>query len=130
MTSSGAANDKYPRKDFRTGGGSGLVRRRWDRLPIAIPVFVRGSDETGKKFVEFATAANLNAGGMLLLTRRALPTGLVVTLEIPTPAPYTQAPGQEAKNALSATVLYESYSEGYHQCGLEFTHPLLAESTD
>ncbi|HET7841269.1 MAG TPA: PilZ domain-containing protein [Terriglobia bacterium] len=104
------------------------MRRRWERLPIAIPVFVRGSDETGRKFVEFATAANINAGGMLLMTKHPMPAGLVVTLEIPTPTPFFQVPGHPSKGAITATVLYENYSEGFHLCGMAFAEPLLDES--
>lgn len=113
----------------RLGNVEETARRRWARLPIAIPVFVRGSDETGRKFVEFATAANINAGGMLLVSKHPMPAGLEVTLEIPTPTPFFQAPGHVAKGALSATVLYESYSEGFHLSGMAFTEPLLEEQT-
>lgn len=125
MSSSGPANQKPTRKNNRAGEGEGTARRRWDRLPIAIPIFVRGSDESGKEFVEFTTAANINPGGMLLVSRRSLPVGLLVTLEIPTPTPFFQAPGQLSRSALSAKVLYENFSEGYHLCGMEFIRPLL-----
>ena len=37
-------------------------RRKWPRLPIAIPVFVRSRDEKGKELLEFATALNISAG--------------------------------------------------------------------
>ena len=38
-------------------------RRGWDRLPISIPFFVRGTKSSGEEFLEFATALNLSAGG-------------------------------------------------------------------
>ncbi len=41
-------------------------RRGWDRLPISIPFFVRGNKTDGEEFLEFATALNLSAGGLLL----------------------------------------------------------------
>ena len=47
-------------------------RRGWERLPISIPFFVRGSTAAGEEFLEFATALNLSAGGVLLATRRYL----------------------------------------------------------
>ena len=37
-------------------------RRGWDRLPISIPFFVRGTNAAGEEFLEFATALNLSAG--------------------------------------------------------------------
>ncbi len=128
MLALNAPSDYKQSKFMRFGRVENTVRRRWERLPIAIPVFVRGSDETGRKFVEFATAANINAGGMLLVTKHPMPAGLVVTLEIPTPTPFFQAPSHTTHGALSATVLYENYSEGFHLCGMAFTEPLLDES--
>src|SRR6202162_6752833 len=58
-------------------------RRRWTRLPLAIPVFVRSRDEKGKEFLEFATALNVSAGGALVAVRRSLPKAAQVLLEIP-----------------------------------------------
>jgi len=40
-------------------------RRKWPRLSLAIPVFVRSRDERGKDLLEFATALNVSAGGFL-----------------------------------------------------------------
>lgn len=130
MTFNETANHRHPKKDLRSGEGEEPARRRWDRLPIAIPIFVRGTDETGKKFVEFTTAANINAGGMLLLSRRPISPGLLVTLEIPTPTPFFQAPGHHSSSVMSAVVLYVNYSEGYHLCGLELIQPLLDRRVD
>ena len=58
-------------------------RREWDRLPISIPFFVRGRKLTGEEFLEFATALNLSAGGVLLATRRYLDPGTQISLEVP-----------------------------------------------
>ena len=51
------------------GGKAGNERRKWTRLPLAIPVFVRSRDGKGKEFLEFATALNVSAGGMLVAIR-------------------------------------------------------------
>src|SRR2546422_9690697 len=58
-------------------------RRKWIRLPLAIPMFVRSRDEKGKEFLEFATALNVSAGGALVAVRRSLPLSAQVSLEIP-----------------------------------------------
>ena len=58
-------------------------RRKWARLPLAIPVFVRSRDEKGKEFLEFATSLNVSAGGMLVAIRRTLPAIAQIRLEIP-----------------------------------------------
>ena len=58
-------------------------RRRWQRLPLAIPVFIRCQDENGKDILEFATALNVSAGGMLVAVRRMLPDVEQYSLEVP-----------------------------------------------
>jgi PilZ domain len=101
------------------------AQRRWERLPIAIPVFVRGEDDRGKEFVEFSTAININAGGMLLVSRRPLPPGSQLCLEIPTPTPLFRPPGVASSGSMSAKVLYMNYADGYNLCGAEFETPLV-----
>ena len=44
---------------------NGIDRRQWERLPLAIPVFVRGIEPSGKQFIEFATALDISVGGAL-----------------------------------------------------------------
>jgi hypothetical protein len=41
-------------------------RRKWPRLPLAIPIFVRSREDNGKETLEFATALNVSAGGALV----------------------------------------------------------------
>ena len=65
------------------GKAPGAERRRWPRLPLAIPVFVRSRAESDKEFLEFATALNVSAGGMLVAVRRSIPSSAQVLLEIP-----------------------------------------------
>jgi len=65
------------------GARAGTERRKWVRLPLAIPVFVRSRDGKGKEFLEFATALNVSAGGMLVAIRRVLPAIAQIRLEIP-----------------------------------------------
>ena len=65
-------------------------RRGWERLPISIPFFVRGTSASGEEFLEFATALNLSAGGVLFgYKRRYIDPGTQISLEIPV------APGQQ-----------------------------------
>src|SRR2546430_10271879 len=59
-------------------------RRRWPRLSLAIPVFVRGVNGQGKEFLEFCTLLNESCGGALLaIRRRHLRRWSRVSLEIP-----------------------------------------------
>jgi PilZ domain-containing protein len=99
-------------------------RRRWPRLPLAIPVFVRSQAETNQEFLEFATALNVSAGGMLVAVRRSIPSAAQVLLEIPSaPLAALAALPRVARN-LRAKVLRMQHGEGYNLVGLKFSRPL------
>ncbi len=103
-------------------------RRGWDRLPISIPFFVRGSKADGEEFLEFATALNLSAGGLLLATRRYLEPGTQISLEIPV-ALLNKAQLPRSVSLLHATVLRCSPDRQYFLVGLQFEEPLLDHTT-
>ena len=100
-------------------------RRKWTRLPLAIPVFVRSRDEKGKEFLEFATALNVSAGGALVAVRRSLPPTAQVLLEIPSAPLASIAALPKAARTLRARTLRVAHAEGYHLLGLKFSRPLL-----
>jgi hypothetical protein len=102
-------------------------RRDWDRLPISIPFFVRGRKGGGEEFLEFATALNLSAGGVLLATRRYLEPGTQLSLEVPV-ALVNKAQLPRSVSLLHATVLRCTPDRQYFLLGLRFEEPLIAES--
>lgn len=99
-------------------------RRKWTRLPLAIPVFVRSRDRKGKEFLEFATALNVSAGGMLVAIRRVLPPVAQLRLEIPSAPVAALAPLPKAARTLRARTLRTTAAEGYYLLGLKFSRPL------
>jgi len=110
------------------GSNRGTERRKWARLPLAIPVFVRSRDAQGKELLEFATALKVSAGGMLIAIRRVLPPIAQLRLEIPS-APITAlAPLPQAARTLHAKTLRTSSAEGYYLLGIKFSRPLTLTS--
>jgi hypothetical protein len=107
---------------------SGTERRKWARLPLAIPVFVRSHDEEGKEFLEFATALNVSAGGMLVAVRRVRPSTGHLQLEIPSAPVAAIAALPKASRDLRAKALRTVPGEGYYLLGLKFSRPLLQSS--
>lgn len=101
-------------------------RREWDRLPLSIPFFVRGKKDSGDEFLEFATALNLSAGGVLLAARRFLEPGTQITLEVPV-ALVNKAQLPRSNSLLRATVLRCTPDRQYFLLGLEFDEPLIAQ---
>ncbi len=103
----------------------GGERRKWARLPLAIPVFVRSRDGKGKEFLEFATALNVSAGGMLVAIRRTMPVVAQIQLEIPSAPVAALALLPRASRTLRAKALRTTPAEGYYLLGLKFSRPLL-----
>lgn len=100
-------------------------RRRWERLPVAIPVFLRVANADGSEVVEFATALNISAGGALVAVRRPFPDSSKVSLEIPSaPIPQTNDLPDSVRN-LKAKLVRVTHSERCHLLGLKFSRPLL-----
>ena len=100
-------------------------RRKWSRLPLAIPVFVHSRDENGKELLEFANALNVSAGGALIALRRSLPLSSRVSIEIPSAPLGVAANMPKASRKLPAQALRVNYADGYHLVGLKFARPLL-----
>jgi len=101
--------------------------RKWTRLHLAIPVFVRTRDGNGKDSLEFATATNISAGGALVVVRRSLPKSALVSLEIPS-APIGPASGlPNASRVIRAKTVWVEHLDDYHLLGLKFTRPLTTD---
>jgi hypothetical protein len=101
--------------------------RKWARLQLAIPVFVRACDGSGKDCLEFATAINISPGGALVVVRRSLPESTLISLEIPS-APIGPAKGlKTSSRVMQAKAVWVRHLDDYHLLGLKFARPL---STD
>jgi hypothetical protein len=101
--------------------------RKWARLHLAIPVFVRTHGENHQDSLEFATAINISAGGALVVVRRSLPKSTAVSLEIPSP-PIGPGDGLPVSaRIIRAKTVWVCHLDDYHLVGLKFSRPL---STD
>ncbi len=101
--------------------------RKWPRLQLAIPVFVRTRDGSGKDSLEFATAINISPGGALVVVRRSLPKSALVSLEIPS-APIGPVKGLKTSlRMMPAKAVWVAHLDDYHLLGLKFARRL---STD
>ena len=104
-------------------------RRGWERLPISIPFFVRGTSASGEEFLEFATALNVSAGGMLVAVRRAIPFLTEISLEIPSSPLAALASLPRAARTLLAKVVRTEHAATYNLIGLKFSRPLVGTRT-
>ena len=113
-----AVDHSFPRKD----------QRKWARLKLAIPVFLRSSSGDGKDSLEFATAINISPGGALVIARRSLSKSAWVSLEIPS-APIAPVQGlPRASRAMRAKAVWVRHLDDYHLLGLKFARPIATDA--
>src|SRR5580704_3272173 len=86
-------------------------RRRWARLSLAIPVFVRGVDGLGREFIEFCA---------LLAIRKPLRRRSRVSLEMPLALVLKNVRLRRTKRMLRARVVRSMAIDGWNLCGLQF----------
>ena len=94
--------------------------RRWQRLAISFPVFVRGKDSNGKRFTELATALNVSAGGVLVAARK-LPLCKRFSVEIPTPPGFVTP---KLGRVFEADVVWIEPHSRFSLVGLRFENPI------
>jgi hypothetical protein len=117
--------------DRTSGGAVGQKkeRRRFYRLALAIPVFVRGTDPEGRAFTELAVAINISSGGALVALRRMSPLPGSVTLEMPRPPiPNWDQVATTAVQSMEATIVRSEWRNGSQLLGLQFAAPLSVET--
>jgi len=99
-------------------------RRRSQRLPLQVPIFVRGLDEYGDEFLDLTKTLNISAVGACLASPRALRLNQLLFLRIPAPSPSSSGLVSEASPAISARVLREHPVGDIHLGAVEFVKPL------
>ncbi|MBZ5643231.1 MAG: PilZ domain-containing protein [Acidobacteriia bacterium] len=97
-------------------------RRREHRVPVQLPILVRGIDLEGDHFEERASSVNLCRGGVAFSTRYALALGDRLQINIPV-APTPSQP--DADFATQARVVHVVPSANPRELiiGVEFTGP-------
>ena len=101
--------------------------RKWARLQLSIPVFVRTHDENQADSLEFATAINISAGGAMVAVRRSLPRLTPVLLEIPSARVGPAGSNSSSPRVIKAKTVWVSHLDDYHLMGLKFARPLLTD---
>jgi hypothetical protein len=101
-------------------------RRRWQRLPILVPVFVRSIDNRGEECIDFANAVNIGGGGALVITRRYYSVGTHISIEIPSAPLSLTLPLLNTDKIFNGTVIRANFLNQYHVWALKFAQPLVS----
>jgi hypothetical protein len=99
-----------------------LERRRERRIPVHLPVLVRGTDSAGDHFEERTASENVCRGGVAFPTRHALELGARVEISIPVKVP-GEDPAPEFSTQGRVVHVKVGRSAREQMIGVEFTGP-------
>ena len=99
-------------------------RRRFQRLRLQIPLFVRGRDAHGEQFLELAKTLDISALGAFITCPRALVVKEIITLTIPAPSITSSALIPAGMPPIQARVTRQQEAGDVHLVGVEFLKPI------
>lgn len=99
-----------------------LERRRERRVPVHLPIVVRGKDRSGSSFEEHTSSENLCRGGVAFATRYPLDLGVQVDLYIPVATAVTS---EEKEFSTQGRIVHVKPGRSAQELivGVEFTGP-------
>ena len=72
-----------------------IDRRSHYRLPIRVPIFIKGVDKDGEDFFELTHTVNVSASGACFVSKRDLRVDADLMVSIPAPLPSDQQESEE-----------------------------------
>lgn len=99
-------------------------RRRFPRIHLQVPLFVRGKDEKGEQFLELAKALNISGLGALITCPKELNPGDFITLTVPAPSITSSALIPAGMPPIQARVRRQEEAGDIYLVGVEFVKPL------
>jgi hypothetical protein len=98
--------------------------RRFQRINLQVPLFVRGKDAHGEQFLELAKTLDISALGAFITCPRPLVVGEVVTLTIPAPSITSSALVPAGMPPIQGRVKRQQEAGDVHLVGVEFLKPI------
>jgi hypothetical protein len=110
----------------QSGGAHALAdeRRRFQRIHLQVPLFIRGRDAHGEQFVELAKTLDVSGLGAFITSPRPLPLNGIVTLTIPAPSITASALVPAGMPPIQARVKRQQEAGDIHLVGVEFLKPI------
>lgn len=99
-------------------------RRRFPRIHLQVPLFIRGKDAYGDQFLELAKTLDISAIGAFLTSPRPLSVNDFVTLTIPAPSITSSALVPAGMPPIQARVKRQQEAGDVHLVGVEFLKPI------
>lgn len=98
--------------------------RRYQRIHLQVPLFIRGRDARKEQFMELAKTLNISAIGALLTCPRRLGINDFVTLTIPAPSITSSALVPSGMAPIQARVRRQQEAGDVYLIAVEFLKPI------
>src|ERR1700740_2910731 len=99
-------------------------RRRFQRLRLQLPLFIRGRDARGEQFLELAKTLDISALGAFITCPRALSMNEIITLTIPAPSITSSALVPAGMPPIQARIKRQQEAGDVYLVGVEFVKPI------
>jgi len=99
-------------------------QRRFPRIRLQVPIFLRGQDASGVDFVELTKTLNISASGACIASTHLLRPDQLVHITIPTPSPASSGLVPIETPPITARVLRQQAAGELRLFGIEFSKPL------
>jgi len=99
-------------------------RRRFQRMHLQVPLFIRGKDAHGEQFLELAKTLDISGLGAFMTCPRALALNEIITLTIPAPSITSSALVPAGMPPIQARVKRQQVAGDVHLVGVEFLKPI------
>jgi PilZ domain len=99
-------------------------RRRFQRIHLQVPLFIRGKDAHGEQFVELAKTLDISGLGAFVTSPRQLAIHGFVTLTIPAPSITSSGLVPAGMAPIQAKVKRQQEAGDVYLVGVEFLKPI------
>jgi len=110
--------------EMTKSNGNHEERRKFPRLRVQVPLFIRGKDNLGVEFLELAKTLDISGQGARLIGPQSLCHNDVVLLTIPAPLPRSSAFGESGTPPIQARIRRLESSGDMKLAAVEFLTPL------
>ena len=99
-------------------------RRRYQRIRLQVPLFIRGKDAHGEQFMELAKTLDISAIGAFVASPRALAVNAYITLTIPAPSITSSGLVPAGMAPIQAKIRRQQEAGDVYLVGVEFLKPI------
>jgi PilZ domain len=99
-------------------------RRRFQRIHLQVPMFIRGRDAHGEQFLELAKTLDVSGLGAFMTSPRSLSVNEIITLTIPAPSITSSGLIPAGMPPIQARVKRLQHAGDVYLVGVEFLKPI------